>query len=82
MLLFNFLQELIYFKDPEELLLRVRVVDISKEDDAYVLSGEGKGENLNPEKHQLNADVKAVTLHLFKVELTPEGWHATVVLDI
>jgi SHS2 domain-containing protein len=82
MLLFNFLQELIYVKDAEELLLRVREVDIRKEDDAYVLSAEGKGENLDPEKHQLTVDVKAVTLHRFSVEQTPEGWDATVILDI
>jgi SHS2 domain-containing protein len=27
-------------------------------------------------------DVKAVTLHRFRVEQTPSGWEATVILDI
>jgi len=82
MLLFNFLQELIYFKDAEELLLRVHEVEIRKEGEGYVLSAEAKGEKLDPKKHQLDADVKAVTLHRFSVERAPEGWKATVILDI
>ena len=27
-------------------------------------------------------DVKAVTLHMFKVEQTPRGWEALIILDI
>ena len=37
MLLFDFLQELIYFKDAERLLLRVREMRMEKEEGAYSL---------------------------------------------
>src|SRR5206468_4915835 len=37
MLLFDFLQELIYFKDAERLLMRVRDVQIKERDQIYLL---------------------------------------------
>lgn len=82
MILFDLLQELIFYKDAEELLLRVPQVTIDTSGDRLVLTTEARGETINPEKHRLLVDVKAVTLHCFKVEQTPEGWTATVVLDI
>ena len=33
-------------------------------------------------RHELIVDVKAVTLHRFKVEQTPRGWETLVILDI
>lgn len=82
MLLFHFLQEFIYYKDAQELLLRLKNVEISQKDDFYVFSGTAYGETLNADKHKLNTDVKAVTLHRLKVVETQEGWEATVVLDV
>jgi SHS2 domain-containing protein len=83
MLLFDFIQELIYFKDAEQLLLRVSQISISPENDGHRLRADVYGEVLDPIKHQLNVDVKAVTLHRFVVEQTPpKGWKATVILDI
>jgi SHS2 domain-containing protein len=81
MLLFEFLQQLIYLKDAELLLLRVREVTI-REDGGFALRAEAYGEPLDMHKHALNADVKAVTLHRFRVAQTERGWEATVVLDI
>jgi protein archease len=83
MLLFDFIQELIYFKDAEQLLLRVSQIFIEQENGGLRLQGDLYGEVLDPVKHELNADVKAVTLHRFAVEQTPgKGWKATVILDI
>jgi SHS2 domain-containing protein len=82
MLLFDFLQELIYFKDAERLLLRVREVEIDKKGDVYSLKATGTGEPLDPARHQQRADVKAVTLHDFRVEKTDGRWRATAILDI
>ena len=82
MLLFDFLQELIYFKDAERLLLRVPEMGIEEKEDAYSLKGTIAGEPLDTERHQQRADVKAVTLHDFRVEKTEGGWKATVLLDI
>ena len=82
MLLFDFLQELIYFKDAERLLLRVRNVRIDEKDKKYLLEAEPAGEPLDAARHHQRADVKAVTLHNFAVEKENGGWKATVLLDI
>ncbi len=82
MLLFELLQEQIFYKDAERLLLRVTKVRIQREKDHFVLSGEAYGEELDPGRHELVVDVKAVTLHRFEVKQTSQGWKATVILDI
>ena len=81
MLLFQFLQELIFLKDAEQLLIRVSRIRIENQNDSYQLSAEAYGEKLNPDKHELVVDVKAVTFHRFHVGETPQGWVATVILD-
>jgi protein archease len=82
MLLFDFLQELIYFKDAERLLLRIGEAEIDEKEGAYSLQAIAAGEPLDPARHQQRADVKAVTLHDFRVEKTDGGWNATAILDI
>ena len=82
MLLFDFLQELIFFKDAERLLLRVREIRIDKKEGVYSLSVTTMGEPLDALRHQQRADVKAVTLHGFRVEKTEGAWKAAAILDI
>jgi protein archease len=82
MLLFDFLQELIYFKDAERLLLRTRQVRIDERDQKCFLKAEAAGELLDAARHHQRADVKAVTLHDFSVEKEDGGWKARVLLDI
>jgi SHS2 domain-containing protein len=82
MLLFDFLQELIFLKDAERLLLRLQEVLIDERNENYFLKATAKGEQLDAERHHQRADVKAVTLHDFSVEETEGGWRARVLLDI
>jgi SHS2 domain-containing protein len=82
MLLFDFLQELIFLKDAERLLLRVREVEISESDKIYRMKATAEGEMVDVDRHHQRADVKAVTLHGFSVERTEDGWKARVLLDI
>jgi SHS2 domain-containing protein len=82
LLLFQFLQEFIYFKDAEELLLRATAVDIHPQAEGFTLRGEACGERIDREKHELLVDVKAVTLHRFRVEQGSDGWRSFVILDI
>jgi SHS2 domain-containing protein len=82
MLLFDFLQELIYFKDAERLLLRVRHAQINEREQKYFLKAEAVGETLDAARHHQRADVKAVTLHDFSVEKEDGGWRARMLLDI
>ena len=82
MLLFDFLQELIYFKDAKRLLLRARETHIDQKGETYFLKAKVAGEQLDDTRHQQRADVKAVTLHGFSVEKQDSGWKAKVLLDI
>ena len=83
LLLLNFLQEFIYYKDAQGLLVRVTEVEITRDKSAgYVVRARVAGEPLDPNKHALAADVKGVTLHRLQVVETPDGWEATVILDV
>ena len=82
MLLFNFLQEFVYYKDSELLLLRAQQVQIEEKNGEYHLSAVNQGETLDLERHEQRVDVKAVTLHRFQLEKTDDGWTAMVILDI
>ncbi len=82
LLLFNFLNEFLYYKDSEQLLLRVQRVQIAHDQGAYQLTAEARGEKLDADRHHQRVDVKAVTLHHFKLEQTAQGWEALVILDI
>ncbi len=46
------------------------------------VTGIGYGEPLDKTRHRLGTYIKAVTLHQFRVEQTPEGWSAQVYLDV
>jgi SHS2 domain-containing protein len=82
MLLFQFLQEFLYYKDAEQLLLRAAKVEISFSEERFQLRAEAFGETLDPGKHDLVVDVKAVTMHHFSVAETKGRWRASVILDI
>jgi len=82
MLLFNFLGEFIFCKDARLLLLRPHSLTIIPESGRYNLHAVTRGERLDPARHPLTVDVKAVTLHRFQVEETKDGWRSVVVLDI
>lgn len=82
MLLFDFLQELIFLKDAERLLLRAHETQIDHKDEGYFLKATVAGERLDGTRHQQRADVKAVTLHGFSVKKQNDGWKAKVLLDI
>ena len=82
LLLFDFLNEFVYLKDAKGLLMRAGTIRVGPNDPGFGLSGELYGEKLDPLRHPLRGDVKAVTLHRFDLKRTDDGWEATVVLDI
>ena len=89
-LLFDWLAELIYLKDAEGLLFSQFQVDLSAvpaqagltAPTAWRLVGNVRGESIDPKRHSLHLDVKAVTYHLFEVAQKDGQWVARVVLDI
>lgn len=82
MLLFQVLQEIIFFKDAEKLLLRARKVRVLEEAGLWKASIEYQGESIDTGRHELIVDVKAVTLHRLQVEKKDGVWTATVVVDV
>jgi SHS2 domain-containing protein len=77
-LLFDWLKELLYRFDAEHLLFGRFEVRVAEDG----LSGSAWGEPLDPARHQLSHEVKAITYHGLKVEQTADGWLAEVIVDI
>ena len=69
--------EVRYYRNPVTGQARV-----TGHDGQWSLVGHARGERLDPARHQQRADVKAVTLHKFRLEQTTEGWEAQIILDI
>jgi SHS2 domain-containing protein len=81
-LLYDWLSELIYLKDAEGLLFREFKVELTQNSD-WNLTATVRGEPIDPKRHGLRADAKAVTYHQFEVVQTETGgWKARVVVDI
>lgn len=81
LLLLRFLNELVYLKDAELLLLRPRRVRVWLDSGAR-LEAELAGERMAADRHRLASDVKAATAHGLSVSKTSPGWQACVTLDV
>jgi SHS2 domain-containing protein len=77
-LLFDWLNELLYRFDTGHLLFGRFEVHVS---DGH-LTGAAWGEVLDPARHALSHEVKAITYHGLKVEQTTDGWLAEMIVDI
>ena len=82
LLLFDFLGEILLYKDSENLLFSKFNVKIDKKTHGYDLKVVIWGEPAAPDKHKVTTDIKAITMHMFKLEKTKEGYEARVVIDI
>ena len=80
-LLYDFLSEILFLKDSKYMVfkkVKVNVVENKK----YHLNAILEGDTINPEKQQLENDIKAVTMHMFAVKKEKNQWKAIVVVDI
>ena len=77
-LLFDWLTELLYLFDTEQLLLREFDVTL----DNAGLTAICRGEPIDRARHDMDHEVKAITYHGLKVEQTDQGWLAEVIVDI
>lgn len=82
LLLFDVLNELVYLKDAKCLLLRIESIAVNQDQGLHRAQVVAKGERIDPRRHKLLVDVKAVTLHRFSLVAIEGGWKATVVLDV
>lgn len=84
-LLFDFLDDLIYYKDAEQLVFSSFEIKIEEKEEGslFQLKCTACGEKINPEAHEPKVDIKAITLHLFEVKKTETGtWQAQVLVDV
>lgn len=77
-LFFDWLNEILYAFESERLLLSEFEVRI----DAAGLKATARGEPADESQHRLEHEVKAITYHGLKVERTPDGYLAEVIVDI
>lgn len=80
-LFFNWLSEIIYHKDASCFLVRRCDLKIS-EGDRIELEATLYGDEIDPDRHNLKIDVKAVTYYKFRVEKVNNHWQGEVVFDI
>ncbi|MBW2426178.1 MAG: archease [Deltaproteobacteria bacterium] len=81
LLLLRFLNELVYLRDAEELLLHPDSLEIS-DDGVARLRGRLVGERIARPRHALLSDVKAATAHGLRLLHRGEEWIATATLDV
>jgi SHS2 domain-containing protein len=57
-------------------------VTVEPDEQGFTLRGTASGAPIDADKHELGAEVKAVTLYRLQVVQTAEGWKATVILNV
>ena len=77
-LLRDWLGELLYTFHVRKLVFSDFTVSVS----ARGLQGTARGEPMDPARHKLDVEIKAVTWHGLKVERSGDGWLAEVIVDI
>jgi SHS2 domain-containing protein len=78
LLLFDWLNELLFRFDAEHLLFGK--FEVRLKDDT--LNGAAWGEPLDLSRHSLSHEIKAITYHGLRVEQEEDGWVAEVIVDI
>ncbi len=81
LLLYDWLSELIFLKDSEQMVFPETSVRVSGQSPAR-LGARLRGAVIDPARMALRADPKAVTLHQFALAPHDGGWRARVVIDI
>ena len=82
-LLYSFLEELIFLKDAETLVFNRIKCEVKKEVRGWRLEVSAKGDEIDPKKHKLGVDVKAVTKHLFEIKQLPnKTFRCQIILDV
>lgn len=81
-LLFDWLSEIVYWKDAAGVVFREAPLTLTHEGDVWLLRARLIGAPVDQQTQELHADVKGVTKHLYRVRQEGGRWKALVVLDI
>lgn len=82
LLLVEYLQEFIYYKDAHGSIFVPDNVDITCKDNCFTLTCSAYGEPIDRGKHIFGTDIKAVTLHRLGITRSGDRWSAVVVFDV
>jgi SHS2 domain-containing protein len=82
LLLLRFLNELVYLRDAERLLLRARHIRVVREGERVRLEAELVGEPWCAGRHLTAGEVKAATAHGLSLGPCAQGWEARATLDV
>jgi SHS2 domain-containing protein len=81
-LLFDWLSEVVYWKDAAGVVFREAPLILRREGDVWLLRARLIGAPVDQQAQELHADVKGVTKHLYELKPTGGCWKARVVLDV
>lgn len=82
LLLYAYLEEFLFYKDSQSVLLLPDVVIIGQGPAEVMLECHAVGETIDQHRHRLLTDVKAITMHRLTVTRENEQWNALVVVDV
>lgn len=66
-LLYDYLEELLFYHEVEFMLFSAFNVNIEKTDDSYHLKATIKGEEINWDVHERKCEIKAITFHQMEI---------------
>lgn len=82
-LLVDWLSELLYLFEVEEIIFgKFQVEEIKEDNGKYSIKALASGEKYSPESHPFETEIKAVTYFQLELKQIPEGWRAQVVVDL
>ena len=78
-LLYDYLEELLFYHEVEFMLFSEFIIEIEKTDDDYHLKAIIKGEDINWDKHERDCEIKAITFHQMEVNMSDDIWLKAIV---
>jgi len=81
-LLFDWLSEVVYWKDAAGVVFREAPLTLTRDGDVWQLRACLIGAPVDQQTQELHADVKGVTKHLYALTQTGGRWKIRVVLDV
>ena len=81
-LLFDWLSDLVYWKDAAGVVFSRAVIALTQEESQWKLVATLIGEPVNRATQELRNDVKGVTKHLYRLHQKQGRWNVRVVLDV
>ncbi len=82
LLLVDWLNDLVFRFDVNDLLVRRTSPKVAREDEAWKLEAAIEGEAIDPSRHKVKLLIKGVTYHQLAVRETEGGLETSVVFDI